>query len=197
MKTVDTVKIAMQVLPSFKKVGGPFITDEKMLQLMTTLEALSNLDRFATTVTTMSGTFSIQDYKVDATLAKIAKPRAVTLPGSPFLTINLRKQEDTDAKLILTPASFVEAQFELLSKFKRQPNFQPVADIIKDVDVSNLEGISDGKRVHCDGLEVSTKLPIELVITDEAFKPEYFETDLSIYVQAVFTNLGMSLSQKQ
>lgn len=197
MKTVDTVEIAMQVLPSFQKVGGPFLAKEKMLQLLTTLEALSNLDRFATTMTTMSGNYSIQDYKVDAVLAKIAKPRAVTLPGSPFLTINLRKQEDVDAKLILTPAEFTQVQFELLGKIKRQPNFQPIADIIKDIDVSNVEGISNGKRVHCDSLETSTKLPVELVINDEAFKPEYFETDIDIYVRAVFTNLGMSLSQKQ
>lgn len=186
---IDKIASMMHSTGTRMKLASAMMPVSDLKSILTTFEDFSNVGRFDTTIETRSGRFSIEDFKVDTKLAGLIKPCAVSVPGSPFLTKDLRVHTSVAASEVLTPAELIQVQFDLANRFKAQPTFGSVSEMIKPVDLSAVSVISDGDYVHCETLGAVKTIPIELTISDYLYKEDYFDYSVDVIIEQLVTNI--------
>jgi len=196
MKVTGVAALMSTIGTRFKKVGGAFTSVETLESLLSTIEALGNVGRFDTTIKAKTTIYSIEDYKVDTKLLGLVKPIAICMPGSPLLTLDVRKHERVDAKNVLSPAEFTQTQFELANMFKTQPSFTSITEATKPVDISAYTTVTNGKSVHCDSVTAAKESPVELTISRNLFKDAYFEYAEAVYYESLITNICLGMVSK-
>lgn len=196
MKVTEIAALLSTIGTRFKKVGGAFVPTTTIESLLNTIEALGNVGRYDTTIQAANIFHPIESYRVDTKLLGLVKPMAVCMPGSPLLTLDVRKHERVDSKDVLSPAEFTQVQYELANMFKTQPSFTSVAEAIKPIDISMCQTVTNGKSVHCDSLATAKESPVELSIGRSLFTDAYFEYAETVYYESLITNICLGMVSK-
>jgi hypothetical protein len=181
--------------PSFKATGGAFVSQESVFLFMDTLFALSNVGRYDTMVTVDNVAYPISAYTVDGRIGKaFGMSKAVFMPGTNPYTKDLRKHED--ATIRMTPAEFIEFQYQFLANFKVTPSVQPIDEFIRAICVGEVTEVSNGELVHIDDMCTVKSLPLQLVTSEYMYEDSYFMYPIKAVVKQIVVNFYTALKAK-
>jgi hypothetical protein len=156
---------------------------------------LSNIGRYDTMVTVDNVAYPTSAYTVDGRIGKaFGMPKAIRMPGTNPYTKDLRKHED--AMVRMTPAEFIEFQYQFLANFKATPSVQPIDEFVRPVCVGEVTEVSNGETVHIDDLCAVKSLPVQLVTSDYMYEDSYFMYPIKAVVKQVVVNFYSSLKAK-
>lgn len=177
---------------AFKKVGGDFVSKSEVTKFIRTLDTISNVGPYDTTLTVDGVVYPLEAFKVDSRIAAaFMKPRAVKMPGaSPFLKDVSVHSKSGEA---MNPAEMIEFQHRFFAMFKVQANLVDVLDAIKPVLLGEVVDCFDGCKYHVEDLASVKSLPVELSIAHELFGDNYFMYDPEVVVKFVVINFYTSL----
>lgn len=189
-----TMSLINELAPSFAKV----VLKEDLVSksFIATCIALSNVDRYATTVTIEGVVYPLTDYKVDSRLKALIQPRAVQMPGNSFYWVDMREHGTVDSTL-LTPSDFVKEQYSILNKFKSTPQFVDVAGLLEPESLSDVGVLANlSEYVHVEDLNNMKELPILLTMTDFAWESSHFDIPLQQALKPLAVNILSDLASK-
>jgi hypothetical protein len=189
-----TLSLINELAPSFMKVASK--DDLMSASFIATCMTLSNVDRYATSVTIEGVVYPLSDYKVDSRLKALIQPRAVRMPGSSFYWVDIREHGIVDSTP-LTPSDFIKEQYSIVNKFKGVPQFINVVDLLEPVSVSDVSVLVNlSENVHVEDLATLKELPLLLTINDLAWDPDYFEIPLSKALKPLAVNILSDLAAR-
>lgn len=176
----------------FKKVGGDFVNKGEVTKFIRTLNTISNVGPYDTTLTVDGVVYPLEAFKVDSRIAAaFMKPRAVKMPGaSPFLKDVSVHSRGGDA---MNPAEMIEFQHRFFAMFKVQPNLVDVLETIKPRLLGEIVDCYDGNKFHIEDLASVKSVPVELSIAHDLFGENYFMYDPEVVVKFVVINFYTSL----
>lgn len=194
LKTVLSTIVALliSVGTSFKKVGGEFVKREELERFLNTLYTLSSVGPYDSVFTVNGAVYPLEAFKVDTRIASaFVMPRAVLMPGaSPFrkdVSVHLKETN------LMTPAEMIEFQHKFMAQFKTQPTLGSVEEAIKPVILGEVTDVSNGKMCHVEDLASVKSMPVELLLTEELWKDEYFNYSIDDVAKMVVVNFYTSL----
>lgn len=195
LKTVLSTIVALliSVGTSFKKVGGEFVKREELERFLNTLYTLSSVGPYDSVFTVNGAVYPLEAFKVDTRIAAaFVMPRAVLMPGaSPFrkdVSVHLKETN------LMNPAEMIEFQHKFMAQFKTQPTLGPVEEAIKPVILGEVTDVSNGKMCHVEDLASVKSMPVELLLTEELWKDEYFNYSIDDVAKMVVVNFYTSLT---
>jgi len=195
LKTVLSTIVALliSVGTSFKKVGGEFVKREELERFLNTLYTLSSVGPYDSVFTVNGAVYPLEAFKVDTRIAAaFVMPRAVLMPGaSPFrkdVSVHLKETN------LMNPAEMIEFQHKFMAQFKTQPTLGPVEEAIKPVILGEVTDVSNGKMCHVEDLASVKSMPVELLLTEELWKDEYFNYNIDDVARMVVVNFYTSLT---
>lgn len=195
LKTVLSTIVALliSVGTSFKKVGGEFVKREELERFLNTLYTLSSVGPYDSVFTVNGAVYPLEAFKVDTRIAAaFVMPRAVLMPGaSPFrkdVSVHLKETN------LMDPAEMIEFQHKFMAQFKTQPTLGPVEEAIKPVILGEVTDVSNGKMCHVEDLASVKSMPVELLLTEELWKDEYFTYSIDDVAKMVVVNFYTSLT---
>lgn len=177
---------------SFKTTGGNFVSEADMTDFIETVFACSNLGRYDTVIAFGGTVYPISAYTIDGRLGEaFAAPKMVCMPGtSPFLK-DVRVHEE--AKVKMSPARFIEFQYQFFANFRQSPILQSINEFIKPTTISDVKEVSNGVNVHIDDISAIKALPLKLSIADNLFNEEYFTYPIAEVIKQVVINLFIDM----
>jgi hypothetical protein len=187
------VAMLISVGTSFKKVGGDFVKRDEVERFLKTLYTLSTVGPYDSVFTVNGGIYPLEAFKVDSRFAAaFVMPRAVLMPGaSPF-----RKDVSVHLKFdnLFNPAEMIEFQHKFFAQFKTQPQLISVEEAMKPVILGEITDVSCGAMCHVEDLASVKSIPVELSITDQLWKDEYFNYNIADVAKMVVVNFYSGLA---